>query len=108
MSNPIKPKEMVTFDSSGLTGGYDKAHTGFDTPILLLKIINKSDKDLEVSYSGKTSNDFVISGETLTVQLDNVEDKYKGSYFINGTSVWLKGVAGTGNVYIVTYSLFEG
>ena len=106
MSRPIKAMEMIVFDSANLTGGYDLATpTGLPSPLFLLNIKNYSSAGIEISYNNTFTGDFAKAGEVVDVQSNMHGEMYNTALFPFGEKIYLKGVAGQGNIYIVGYYL---
>jgi hypothetical protein len=105
MSYKLKSEGLVTFNSATLSGGYDDSGAEFSSPVMLLRIINDSDTDVQISYDGVTSHDFLPDGEYLEINLNILERKSDMSFFPKGTNIYFKGIAGTGNIYVSAYYL---
>ena len=106
MANLIKTMELASINANTLTGGYDVLSASeFPARVFSIKIVNNSDKDLEISYDGLTSVDFVKAGETSSFKATMPINSDNGNYFIPYTKAYVKGVAGTGNIYLVVRHL---
>ena len=101
----IKPMVMAEFDSSSLTGGYDFV---FKTtiPLCILKVYNTSDVDVIISYDGSNDHDFCFADarEITYFQQANIPNNQK-SLLPKGTTIYIKGQAGQGNIYIAGYGV---
>jgi hypothetical protein len=105
VKNSVSAIPLKSIDSATFTGSYQLIYSG-GTPnaCFLLSIINNSNKDITVSYDGATDHDFVptLKARDLPVQT-NSQPNNKTALFAAGTKVWVKGVAGTGLVYLAGY-----
>jgi len=99
--NSIHAIEMIHFDSSNLTGGYDVLNAdGLDEACYMLRITNDSGTDVIVSYDGATNHDYVRTGEVLQIY---AIPSYDRSNFKKGTIVYLVGNASQGYIYLSGY-----
>ena len=92
-----------SISSATLTGSYQVVGSTFANPIILLKIVNNSDQDIDVSYNGTTDHDIVpANGFTL---YDFNANRYRtgGCQLKVGSGVYVKGSAGTGTIYVVSF-----
>lgn len=102
MANLVKTMVLASKNANTLTGGYDVLSTdGFPPRVFSIKLVNNSDRDLEISYDGINSHDFVKTGETsefissMPINTDN------GNYFLPYTKVYVKAAVGTGSIHLV-------
>ena len=104
--NFVYPITMATYDSSNLTTSYATMNsTGNALPLVILKIVNNSNQDVTISFDGTTDHDFVPAGgfSLYDYQANTVESM---AMLRIGTVIYGKGAAaGSGNVYIVGYTL---
>ncbi len=100
---------MAVFSSASMTGSYQSLNTtGFSDNIKALKFYNGTNKDITLSYSGTTDEDFAPAGSTFIVDLQTNHHNQGdgGSGTLNGRKgqiVYGKGTAGTGSFYIIGY-----
>lgn len=89
-------------DSSTFDNTYQTLGTSLASPAIVLKIINNSDQDIDVSTDGSTPEDFVPSGSFFLYDIrtnHGIEDQFA---FDLGTQFYIKGAAaGTGSVYLI-------
>lgn len=96
---------MAEFDSSTLTGGYDFV-IKTTMPLGILKIFNASDVDIIISYDGSNDHDFCFADHKDTTYFQQVDIfKNNDKSLPKGTNIYLKGAAGTGNIYISGYGV---
>jgi hypothetical protein len=100
--NKIKWNERQVFDTSGLSTSYQTmAAAGWTNAPIALKIVNNSDKDIDVSFDGSTDHDFVAQSSACVWDLRTNAYLDKAA-MAEATQVFIKGAsAGTGNVYAV-------
>lgn len=105
VKNAVNALEMTSIDSASMTGSYQAINaSGLEKACFYLKIINDSNQDVSVSYDGSTDNDYVLSGTREPLPAQNYAQPNNWvSLFAKGTVVYVKGTAGTGNVYLVGY-----
>jgi len=103
----ILPLELDSIDSATFTGALQAINpAGNAEACVILRIINDSDVDIEISFDGITDHDFLGAGETL--QLDfQTNSLPNGNVGVlkKGTVVWVASTtgAGTGLVYLAGY-----
>ena len=94
---PRGDRDSSTFDNTFQTLG-----SALTSPAVLVKIINNSDQDIDVSTDASTDHDFVGAGSFFLYDLrtnKGLENEYG---FPTGTVFSIKGAAaGTGSVYLV-------
>jgi hypothetical protein len=108
VTNSLKAVPLTSIAASTLSGSYQlvTASSGLPNPVCILKIINNASVVVTVSYDGSTDHDFVRAGETLVLNIQtNSQPNNKMANMAKGTQVWVKGVAGTGTVYVAAYYL---
>jgi hypothetical protein len=93
---------LRTLDSSTLTGGYDVFGTPTTHQAYKIKMVNLSNKTVTVSVDGTTDIDvcptlgFWLYDETVTQNHEGLP---------TNTQFYVKGTAGTGNIYLVVQYL---
>lgn len=93
------------FNSAGLDGNYAAANaTGLEEPCFMIRIINDSDTDVEISYDGATDHDYLRTLDTLQIGFQsNSQPNSHRTLLARNTIIYFRGVAGVGNIYIVGY-----
>ena len=91
-------RNSSTFDNTFQTLG-----TSLTSPAILLKIINNSDTDIDVSLdAGTTEHDFVPADSFVLYDMRTNHGREFDFVFPTGTAFHIRGAAaGTGNVYLV-------
>lgn len=102
--NYIAPITMLTFNSTGLTGGFDLVGV-LSHSCSILRISNGCKVPVIISYDGATNHDFIFpEGNTLLLNLQaNSMPNGKVSMIKKGTPIYVKGTASTGLIYISGY-----
>ena len=90
-----RPVEMKSLNSTGMVAGY-KPVGSLDEACRLIRVINATTKDITISYDGYIDNDYLIAGASLDVILPE-------ALWRRGTTVYAKGTAGTGFVFVTGY-----
>jgi hypothetical protein len=105
--NRLQALELGTFDSANLTANFQALYDGgLPHAVSMLRIINKSNVDIIVSYDGATENDYVVTLETLTVPAQLIAQPRNNEASIPaGTNLSVKQAtaAGVGNIYVTGY-----
>lgn len=100
IKNKILPIEITSVASSGLTGTYVLKKT-LEQPLAILKIVNNSNQLVEISWDGSADHDVVRANDTFILNAaTNSEGPENRSLVPDKTRIYMKGTAGTGNIYI--------
>jgi len=102
----ISALTMATFAGTSLTTAYQAINAGgFAKSIILIRLINDTNKDLTISYDGITANDFVVAEKTFELYLQTNLTLNSGiAQMKKGTVVYIKSdAAGTGTAYLTGY-----
>jgi hypothetical protein len=110
VKNSIQTVPMTTYASSTVTGTYAPMITGgLAKACFLLRITNASTKDIQISFDGITDADYIFSATA-----NNIPSIYplipttNYANFSAGTQIYVKGTAGTGDIYIAGYYQPQG
>lgn len=103
--NSVKAIPLSSFNSASITGAYQSMNTsGLPHPCFLIRVMNASDELITVSYDGITNNDVVLSNSTLDVPMQaNAQPNAQYALMSARTQIYIKGAAGTGNIYLSGY-----
>lgn len=93
---------LRTFNSASLTGGYDLIGTPLQHSAYKIKMVNLSDKTVTVSIDGASDID-VCPTMGFWLYDESSTQNYEG--IPAGTQFFVKGTAGTGNIYLVVQYL---
>lgn len=97
---------LQSFDTSGLTSTYQALNgsTGLPESCAYIRIINNSDTDVTISLDGNTDHDIVPADfiVDLPLQANSVPSGHYGM-IEKGKIFYVKGTAGTGNIYLAGY-----
>lgn len=105
VKNVIKSIPLTNIASSTLTTTYQAINTtGLPNACSIIRIISTSTTGVTVSYDGVTDNDYVPAAtiSQLSFQTNGQPNNF-ASLLPVGTIVYVKGTAGTGNVYLAGY-----
>jgi hypothetical protein len=103
--NILLPIPLTNIDSSTLTTSYQAINSsGLPNPCNILRIINSSTTDVTISYDGINDHDYLVGGHefTLNATTNGLPPELTAT-IQEGTVVYVKGTAGTGNVYLAGY-----
>jgi len=104
VKNSFLPIPLTNIASSALTSSYQAINTGFPHPLAILRLNSTSTTSVTVSYDGTNDHEFLLAGADLTLQFQT--NSQPNTYIGNmaaGTIVYVKGTAGTGNIYVGGY-----
>lgn len=93
---------MRVFNSASLTGGYDAIGTPLTHPSAKCKLVNNSTVLVTVSIDGSTDID-VAPANSFWLYDEQITQSHEG--LPKGTQIYIKGSAGSGNIYLVTQYL---
>jgi len=94
-----------TRDASTFDNTYQTLGSSLSSPAVLVKIVNNSDTDIDVSIDGSTDHDFCPSDSFFLYDLRTNAGRFYDFVFPVGTQFYIKGAAaGTGDVYLVIIS----
>jgi len=86
--------------------GFVTYPNGWPNAPFLLRLVNDSNQDVDVSFDGVTSHDYLISQQTLQIQTQtNSPYNIDCALFPIGTKVYVAGVAGAGTIWLTGYYL---
>ena len=110
VKNSVQAIPLTNIASSTVSGSYAAINaTGLPNACFLIRIINNSTQDVTVSYDGTTDHEYVIKA---TVSQFSFQANSKPNNFVaniaQGTKVYVKGTAGTGNIYLAGYFQSSG
>lgn len=96
---------LTNIASSTVSGTYQAINTsGLDHPCFLVRIINNSTQDVTISYDGTTDNDYLRTTESLPLNFQtNGRPSNNVANLPKGSKIYVKGTAGTGNIYVAGY-----
>ena len=98
------PETIRSLAFGAFVGGYNALGTPFDHPIRLLKVVNRTDVDLDVSFDGVTDHDIITANSFYLYDVSSNRDATAEEwYFAKGTQIYVQGAPTTGSVYLVVY-----
>lgn len=103
--NKIEPVVRHTFNSASLTASYQVVSAGgFAYDLAIYKLYNGSTVDIDISYNGVDDNDILPAGGTLIVDVQANKEDDRAAWPA-GRELFVKGSAGTGNIYETGYTI---
>lgn len=107
--NVIEPIPRASFDVSGLTGSYQAIDaSGFDNAVVIIKMYNGGTTGVDISWDGSTDHDYMPAGSTLILDIATNRNKSDQKFAAEaGQIIYVKGTAGTGNVYLSAWRIKE-
>lgn len=108
--NIILTIPMTTFNSSGITGSYAPMITGgLAQACYLLRITNACNKDITISLDGVNDADYIFTNTANNIPaIYSLQPNGFVALFTKGQQIYVKGTAGTGNIYIAGYYQPQG
>lgn len=103
--NSVKAIPLTFIQSSVIDDTYSLIDAnGLPNACFLLKIINNSNEDVTVSYDGDTDQEYVPKNTIATINAQtNAGPNSFVTLFPVGMGIYVKGTAGTGDVYLAGY-----
>jgi len=103
--NSVKPFVLSSILSSGVTSIYAPINSaGFVQAPFFIRINNASSAAITVSYNGVNDHEFIPANSIF--ELPSQANSQPGAYIAllpKHTIVYVKGTAGTGNIYLSGY-----
>ena len=106
IKNVLKAIPLEDINANTFDGTLKLLGTGLIYPCSILRIVNASDKDIEVSYDGVNGHDIVLTRESLTLVSQDNTFVSGPTVFPKGMKVWVNGLAGAGFVYLIGYTQY--
>jgi len=103
--NSVKPFALSSILSSAITTFYAPLNgTGFTHAPFFIRIVNNSTMPVTISYNGVNDHEYVPAGTAFELPSQtNSQPHAQVALFPKYTIVYIKGTAGTGNVYLSGY-----
>jgi len=102
--NRVNAIEISQLDAATFVGTYLPLTESLAKACFAIRITNASDVDVGISYDGATTNDYLQSGDTLTLPVqDCAQPPSYVALFPKGFKVYINGLAGTGYVMLAGY-----
>lgn len=99
----IIPLPMKTIDATTFNGTFLPVESSTTEVIRIIRFINRTDQDVEISWDGITPNDFVASMTAITLEVTSNKVSV-GGYFVGvGTQFFVQAPVGTGIFRIASY-----
>lgn len=103
--NSVKALAINSILSSAVTALYAPLNgSGFTSAPFFVRIVNASNMAITISYDGVTDNEYIPANSVF--ELPCQANAQPGAYvalFPKNTIVYVKGTAGTGNIYLSGY-----
>lgn len=103
--NSVKSLAMSSILSSAITTLYAPLNgSGFAQAPFFVRIVNASNMSISVSYDGVIDNEFIPANTVFELPCQaNAQPGANIALFPKNTIVYVKGNAGTGNIYVSGY-----
>lgn len=105
VKNVVRAITLTSINSATLTGSYQAINIdGLPFPCFYLRINNSSNTGVTISYNGVTDNDYVLATDKLDLKMQqNAQPPAGVANWPKGTTVYVKGTAGVGIIYLSGY-----
>lgn len=102
-STRLFPDILKSIASSTVSGTYQPVgSSGAAYMVRILRVLNNSTQDVTISWDGIHDHDYIPTLKEVTYQAGTQRGNSSDSMNIaQGTQLYVKGTAGTGNVYVV-------
>ncbi len=103
--NSVKALALNSILSSAVTALYVPINgSGFANAPFFIRIINASNMAITISYDGVTDNEYIPANSVFELPSQaNAQPGAQVALFPKNTIVYIKGTAGTGNIYLSGY-----
>lgn len=103
--NRIRPITLASIASSSVTSSYQAINsTGLPGSCFLIRIMNGSNQSITLSFNGVDDHEVVLASSTLQLDFQNNAQPSGYVALLNkGATIYIKGTAGTGTVYLSGY-----
>lgn len=110
VKNSIATVPMTTFLSSSVTGTYAPIITGgLAHACFSISITNNSTQDITISFDGVNDSDYIPKATIKNIPpLYALIAQTNSAQFPLGTQIYVKGTAGTGDIYVAGYYQPQG
>lgn len=107
--NYVQAIPITFFDTIGLNAQLQAINpNGLDQPCFLIRIINSSNTDVEISYDGVHLHDYVRSNSELQLPFQsNAQPRNFICQMKKGTIVYVRGTAGAGMGFITLAGYYQ-
>lgn len=101
LANFFKPIVLKSIASSTVSGTYAAINPdGTEKPCLGITILNHSSQDITISFDGIHDHDYLPTGNSTSIGVIPAQPMNNGASLAKGTIIYVKGTAGTGNIYL--------
>lgn len=103
--NSVQAIPLTNIASSTLSSSYQAINaTGLPFPCFMIRLNSTSSTPVTVSFDGINDHEFLLNGTFVNLNFQtNSRPSNDVAYMKAGTVVWVKGTAGTGNIYLSGY-----
>jgi hypothetical protein len=105
VKNSVQAIALTNIASSTLTTSYQAINPlGLTQACFLIRVMNSSTQAVTLSYDGVTDHEFILASSTLQIESQaNSQPNNNIAKFAANTVIYVKGTAGTGNIYLSGY-----
>ncbi len=99
----IIPFDVKTIDATTFDGTFLPVESPTDQVVRIVRFINNTDQDVDVSWDGVKPHDFIPSLTALTLDVTANRADDQGFFIGIGTQFYTQAPVGTGEFKIATY-----
>jgi len=97
------PDVLRSINSATFTGSYQQVGTALTYPTRILKIYNGANVAITISWDGINDHEYLPASGFVLLDISTNKQSNFQCQIPAGTSIFVKGSAGTGSVYVSTY-----
>lgn len=101
-TSQIEYETLRSIDSATFTGAYQAIGSPLAHPSVLVKMVNNSGALVTISVDGVNDHDILPASSFWLYDIGSDSPTTSSIYRKQGTQFYIKGVASTGSVYLVT------
>lgn len=103
--NSVQAIPLTNIASSTFTGSYQAINpNGLPNACFLIRLNSTSSTSVTVSFDGVNDHEFLLNGAFVNLDFqNNAQPNNFAASLKAGTVIWVKGSAGTGNIYLSGY-----
>ena len=103
LNQRLYPNPLKSIDSASFTGSYQTLGIPLETACRVVKLTNNSTVLVTVSWDGINDHEILPSGSFILIDVSSNRETSNICEISQGTQFLVKGIAGTGSVYLSSY-----
>lgn len=104
VKNIVRAIPYRTISAATFTGSFIVLGAPLPQACFMIRIVNETDVDVAISYDGTTPHDYIPTETQVTLGFQgNSQPNNYTALIPKGTQVYVRGSAGSGNIYLIGY-----